>query len=111
MYVLGDVVSIRAFENLIENYLAIKNSSRNELDVTDYSEIDIEEKIRMIEIKNNKKVIPNEFIVISFDHLSNDDKKRIINDIIDNVLKELDDEEKKIVPEEEIYSFYLKRKC
>jgi hypothetical protein len=46
LYVLGDVVSIRAFENLIENYLAIKNSSRNELDVTDYSEIDIEEKRR-----------------------------------------------------------------
>src|SRR5699024_229711 len=62
LYVLGDVLSIRAFENLIENYLAIKNSSRNELDITDYSKLDIEEKIQMVENENSKKVIPDEFI-------------------------------------------------
>lgn len=62
LYYLEGVEYIKALEDLIENYLAIKNSNRNELDITDYSKIDIEEKIRMIENKNNKKVIPNEFI-------------------------------------------------
>ncbi|WP_016897431.1 hypothetical protein [Aerococcus viridans] len=62
LYYLEGVAYIKALEDLIENYLAIKNSNRNELDITDYSKIDIEEKIRMIENKNNKKVIPNEFI-------------------------------------------------
>jgi len=62
LYYLEGVAYIKAFEDLIENYLAIKNSSRNELDITDYSKIDIEEKIRMIENKNKKKIIPNEFI-------------------------------------------------
>lgn len=62
MYYLEAVSYIKTFEGIIENYLAIKNSSRNELDITDYSKLDIEEKIRMIERKNNRKVIPNEFI-------------------------------------------------
>jgi len=62
LYYLEGVAYIKALEDLIENYLAIKNSSRNELDITDYSKIDIEEKIRMIENKNNKKVISDEFI-------------------------------------------------
>ena len=62
LYYLEGVAYIKALEDLIENYLAIKNSSRNELDITDYSKLDIEEKIRMIERKNNRKVIPNEFI-------------------------------------------------
>lgn len=62
LYYLEGVAYIKALEDLIENYLAIKNSSRNELDITDYSKIDIEEKIRMIESKSRKKVIPNEFI-------------------------------------------------
>jgi len=62
LYYLEGVAYIKALEDLIENYLAIKNSSRNELDITDYSKIDIAEKIRMIESKSRKKVIPNEFI-------------------------------------------------
>lgn len=62
LYYLEGVAYIKTLEDLIENYLAIKNISRNELDITDYSKIDIEEKIHMFENKNNKKVIPNEFI-------------------------------------------------
>ncbi|WP_413540098.1 hypothetical protein [Aerococcus viridans] len=62
LYYLQGVAYIKTFEDIIENYLAIINSSRNELDITDYSKIDIEEKIRMIENKNNKKMIPDEFI-------------------------------------------------
>src|SRR5699024_7771312 len=62
LYYLEGVAYIKTFEDLIENYLSIKNSRRNELDTTDYSKLNIEEKIRMIETKNNKKVIPDEFI-------------------------------------------------
>src|SRR5690625_2202792 len=46
LYYLEGVAYIKTFVDLIENYLAIKNSSRNELDITDYSKLDIEEKIR-----------------------------------------------------------------
>lgn len=60
-YYLEDVAYIKTFEDIIENYLAIKNSTRNELEITDYTKIDIEEKTQMIENKNNKKVISNEF--------------------------------------------------
>src|SRR5690625_3929235 len=62
LYYLEGVAYLKAFEDLIENYLAIKNSSRNELDITDYSKLDIEEKIRIVENENSKKVIPDEFI-------------------------------------------------
>jgi len=58
LYYLEGVAYIKTFEDIIENYLAITNSSRNELDITDYSKFDIEEKIRMVETKNIKKVIP-----------------------------------------------------
>jgi len=42
--------------------LTIKNSSKNELNIRNYSKIDIEGKISMVENKNRKKVMPNEFI-------------------------------------------------
>lgn len=37
LYYLEGVAYIKTFEDVIENYLAIKNSSRNKLDITDYS--------------------------------------------------------------------------
>ena len=42
LYYLEGVAYIKAFEDVIENYLAIKNRSRRHLDITDYSKIDIE---------------------------------------------------------------------
>lgn len=85
LYYLEGVAYIRAFEDLIENflvYLAIKNSSRNELGITNYSKIVIEEKIRMIDSKNNKKVIPNEFItkIKAISHQRNNRLYKIIEE-------------------------------
>src|SRR5690625_1714363 len=62
LYYLEGVAYIKALDDLIENKFTMKNSNRNELDITNHSKIDIKEKIRMVETKNNKKVIPDEFI-------------------------------------------------
>ncbi|MEY8291569.1 hypothetical protein AAK882_02685 [Carnobacteriaceae bacterium 52-44] len=59
LYDLEGIAYLKGLENMIESYLSIRNSSPYELDITDYSKLDINQKVRLLESKKMTKIISN----------------------------------------------------
>lgn len=58
-YYLEGIAYLKGLENIIESYLSIRNSSPYELDITDYSKLDIDQKVSLLESKKMTKIISN----------------------------------------------------
>lgn len=58
-YYLEGIAYLKSLESMIESYLFVRNSSPYELDITNYSKLDIDQKVSLLESKKMVKIILN----------------------------------------------------